>query len=46
MKYPTIVTLALLLLAVSSKLIFTDDFNTFDFHKWKHDITLQGGGNW
>ena len=46
MKYPTIVTLAFLLLAVGSKLIFTDDFNTFDFKKWKHDVTLAGGGNW
>ena len=46
MKYPTIVTLALLLLAVGSKLIFTDEFNTFDFKKWKHDISLAGGGNW
>lgn len=46
MKYPTFVTLALLLLAVGSKLIFTDDFHTLDFHKWKHDISLAGGGNW
>ena len=29
-----------------SKLIFSDDFNTFDLKKWKHDITLSGGGNW
>lgn len=46
MKYPTFVILGLLLLAVSSKLIFTDEFLTFDPKKWKHDITLAGGGNW
>ncbi|KAJ4455561.1 putative Beta-1,3-glucan-binding protein [Paratrimastix pyriformis] len=27
-------------------LIFEDDFNTFDFTKWKHEITQSGGGNW
>ncbi len=46
MKYPTFVTLAVLLLTVQAKLIFSDDFNTLDFRKWKHDITLSGGGNW
>ena len=46
MKYPTIVILGLLLLACSSKLIFSDDFLTFDMKKCKHDITLSGGGNW
>lgn len=30
----------------SSKLIFSDDFVKLDFTKWKHDITLSGGGNW
>jgi beta-glucanase (GH16 family) len=28
------------------KLIFKDDFDTFDFDKWKHDLTMSGGGNW
>ena len=26
--------------------MFSDDFNFFDLSKWKHDITLSGGGNW
>ena len=34
------------LLSIESKLIFEDNFTTFDFNKWKHDITLSGGGNW
>ncbi len=46
MKYPTLIVLALVLLIVQSKLIFTDDFNTLDLKKWKYDITLAGGGNW
>lgn len=28
------------------RLIFRDDFDTFDFKKWKHDLTMSGGGNW
>ncbi|XP_066259306.1 beta-1,3-glucan-binding protein-like [Euwallacea similis] len=27
-------------------LIFEDNFDVFDLEKWKHDITLSGGGNW
>mgnify|MGYP001121009452 CR=1 FL=1 len=27
-------------------LIFSDDFDTFDFDLWKHEITLNGSGNW
>lgn len=46
MKYPILIALVLLFLAVDSKLIFSDEFDTFDFKKWKHDITLSGGGNW
>jgi beta-glucanase (GH16 family) len=46
MKYPILIALILLFLAVDSKLIFSDEFDTFDFKKWKHDITLSGGGNW
>ena len=29
----------------SSKLVFSDEFDTLDLKKWKHDITLAGGGN-
>ena len=48
MKIPTSLLLIaiLLLVGIKAKLIFSDDFDTFDFHKWKHDITLSGGGNW
>ena len=46
MKYPILVALVLLFLTAETKLIFSDDFDTFDFKKWKHDITLSGGGNW
>lgn len=28
------------------RLIFRDDFETLDFNKWKHDMTMSGGGNW
>lgn len=27
-------------------LIFSDDFDTLDFEKWEHEITMGGGGNW
>lgn len=30
----------------SSKLVFEDNFDFLDFTKWRHDITLAGGGNW
>ena len=26
-------------------LIFEDDFNTLNFSKWQHEITMNGGGN-
>ena len=35
-----------LLLTANSKLLFEDSFDSLDFTKWKHDITLAGGGNW
>ena len=39
--------LALLLLSAAyCKLIFQDNFNKFNFRKWKHEVTLSGGGNW
>ena len=28
------------------RLIFLDNFDTFNFKKWKHDLTMSGGGNW
>lgn len=27
-------------------LVFSDDFNQFSLSKWKHELTLGGGGNW
>ena len=41
----TFIFLAMVLI-VSSKLVFEDNFDDLDFTKWKHDITLAGGGNW
>lgn len=29
----------------ATKLVFFDDFDKLDFKKWRHDITLAGGGN-
>lgn len=46
MKYPILIILAIFLICLDSKLVFTDEFDTLDMHKWKHDITLSGGGNW
>jgi beta-glucanase (GH16 family) len=38
--------LALLLITLSaSKLVFYDEFDKLDFKKWRHDLTLAGGGN-
>jgi len=28
------------------ELIFEDNFDTLDFDKWEHEITMSGGGNW
>lgn len=45
-----LLTVVLLLLSTSvfnkETLIFQDDFNTFDFKTWSHELTLAGGGNW
>ena len=45
MRMDVTFTLLLLVLA-SSKIVFQDDFDDFDFTKWRHDITMSGGGNW
>lgn len=45
-KNKSIILLITLLLLGYSKLVFEDNFDRFDFSKWKHDITLSGGGNW
>lgn len=41
-----ILFLLALLFLTSSKLVFEDNFDFLDFDKWRHDITLAGGGNW
>lgn len=38
--------ITVLIIMVNSKLVFQDDFDFLDFTKWRHDITLAGGGNW
>ena len=30
----------------SETLIFEDNFDEFDLKRWKHEITMGGGGNW
>jgi hypothetical protein len=30
----------------SGDLIFEDNFDTLNFGKWKHEVTMGGGGNW
>jgi hypothetical protein len=46
-KYLLVLAIVLALLSsVETKLIFEDNFTNFNFSKWKHDITLSGGGNW
>jgi len=42
----SILLIFLLAVSVQSKIVFQDDFDTLDFTKWRHDITLAGGGNW
>jgi beta-glucanase (GH16 family) len=38
--------LALTTVNAAEKLVFSDEFTHLDFSKWKHEITLSGGGNW
>ena len=45
----TTILLFLSLLSLSfcvEQLIFSDDFDTLDARRWKHEQTLGGGGNW
>ena len=41
-------TLALFTTSIKAaeKLIFDEEFNTFDMKRWQHEITMSGGGNW
>ena len=38
--------ISVLVLAEGQRLVFEEEFNTFDLARWKHEITLGGGGNW
>jgi len=40
------VLILVVLFVANSKLVFEDNFDDLDFTKWRHDITLAGGGNW
>jgi beta-glucanase (GH16 family) len=42
----TLCALAHTAVARFDTLVFEDNFDTLDFSKWKHEITLSGGGNW
>jgi beta-glucanase (GH16 family) len=42
----SIAIFALLSIVSAEKLIFSDDFTTFNMSTWKHELTLSGGGNW
>ena len=45
MKYLLLILFLSLVLYTNSKLVFSDDFDFLDPKKWKHDITMAGGGN-
>lgn len=45
-KMKVIIPLLAILILGSTKLIFEDNFDFLDYTKWRHDITLAGGGNW
>ena len=32
--------------AMADTLVWEDNFDTLDFTKWQHEITMGGGGNW
>lgn len=47
MKHATIAALTLLaVVSAKETLIFEENFDTFNFTRWQHEITLSGGGNW
>ncbi len=46
MKGTIAVFIVCLLVLTENKIVFQDNFDELDFTKWKHDITLAGGGNW
>ena len=41
-----VILLVTLTLGYKETLVFQDNFDTLDTSKWRHDITLGGGGNW
>jgi len=32
--------------ATSAKVLMNEEFKTFNLNRWKHEITMGGGGNW
>jgi hypothetical protein len=42
--YPILIVMLLVTLR-EGKLVFEDDFDFLDFDKWRHDLTMAGGGN-
>ncbi|KAK9762625.1 hypothetical protein K7432_011468 [Basidiobolus ranarum] len=42
----TVALLSVLQVNAAPRLVFEDNFDSFDLSRWKHDITLGGGGNW
>jgi|688.fasta_scaffold949516_1 hypothetical protein len=40
-----LVAILLLTYLACGKLVFYDDFDKLDFKKWRHDLTMAGGGN-
>lgn len=45
-KFLPLLLLVILCPLCLSKLVFEDNFDFLDFSKWRHDLTLSGGGNW
>lgn len=41
-----LVSSAISALASADTVIFQDDFTTFNFATWEHELTMGGGGNW
>ena len=46
MKRLVLLSLVLTSVFAVETLIFEDNFDTLNFKKWQHEITLGGGGNW
>ena len=45
-SFSLVALISVLVLAGGQRLVFEDEFETFNLARWKHEITLGGGGNW